>query len=67
VRKETPKSREEDFVCMFCGRAGHLDEFCFCRKRIKNKSFDYARISYRNEFIDFSLHSYSRTLPRTPS
>jgi hypothetical protein len=29
VRKETPKSREEAFVCMFCDRAGHLDEFCF--------------------------------------
>jgi hypothetical protein len=25
VRKETPKSREEAFVCMFCGRVGHLD------------------------------------------
>jgi hypothetical protein len=29
TRKETPKSREEAFVCMFCGRAGHLDEFYF--------------------------------------
>jgi hypothetical protein len=29
ARKETPKPREEVFVCMFCGRAGHLDEFCF--------------------------------------
>jgi hypothetical protein len=29
VRKETPKPREETFICMFCGRAGHLDEFCF--------------------------------------
>jgi hypothetical protein len=28
-RKENPKPREEAFVCMFCGRAGHLDEFCF--------------------------------------
>jgi predicted nuclease with TOPRIM domain len=27
VRKETPKSREETFIHMFCGRAGHLDEF----------------------------------------
>jgi predicted nuclease with TOPRIM domain len=32
VRRESPKSREEDFVCMFCGRAGHLDEFCFRHK-----------------------------------
>jgi hypothetical protein len=29
VRKETPKPRDEAFVCMFCSRAGHLDEFCF--------------------------------------
>jgi hypothetical protein len=29
VKRETPKSREEVFVCMFCGCAGHLDEFCF--------------------------------------
>jgi hypothetical protein len=29
ARKETSKLREEAFVCMFCGRAGHLDEFCF--------------------------------------
>jgi hypothetical protein len=31
VRKETPKSRKKAFVCMFYGRAGHLDEFCFWR------------------------------------
>jgi hypothetical protein len=29
VRKETLKPREEAFICMFCGRAGHLDEFYF--------------------------------------
>jgi hypothetical protein len=29
VKRETPNPREETFVCMFCGRAGHLDEFCF--------------------------------------
>jgi hypothetical protein len=29
VGKGTPKPRGEAFVCMFCGRAGHLDEFCF--------------------------------------
>jgi hypothetical protein len=27
VRKETSKPKEEDFICMFCDRAGHLDEF----------------------------------------
>jgi hypothetical protein len=29
VRKETPKQREEAFVCMFCGRVGHLYDFYF--------------------------------------
>jgi hypothetical protein len=29
VRKETPKTREEAFICMFCDCASHLDEFCF--------------------------------------
>jgi hypothetical protein len=29
VRKEITKLREEAFVCMFCGCAGHLEEFCF--------------------------------------
>jgi hypothetical protein len=29
ARKETTKLREKTFICMFYGRAGHLDEFCF--------------------------------------
>jgi hypothetical protein len=29
VKRETPKPRDDAFICMFCGRAGHLDEFCF--------------------------------------
>jgi hypothetical protein len=29
VKRESPKPREEAFVCMFCVHAGHLDEFCF--------------------------------------
>jgi hypothetical protein len=28
VRKEALEPRYEAFICMFCGRAGHLDEFC---------------------------------------
>jgi hypothetical protein len=65
VRKETPKLREEAFVCMFCGRAGQLDEFCFRRKRIEKRHFDYARNSYCNEFTDFPPRSYSRAPTRT--
>jgi hypothetical protein len=67
VRKEIPKPREEAFVCMFYGRAGHLDEFCFRYKRIEKRSFEYARNSYRDELFDFPPHSYSCALPRTSS
>jgi hypothetical protein len=64
VRKETTKPREETFVCMFCGHASHLNEFCFHRKRIKKRQFDYVRNSYRNEFIDFLLHTSFCALSR---
>jgi hypothetical protein len=64
VKKETPKLREEAFVCIFCGRAGHLDEFCFQWKRIERRRVEYARDSYRDEFIDFPPHSYSHVPPR---
>jgi hypothetical protein len=46
---------------MFYGRAGHLDEFCFRRKRIEKRRVDYARNSYHDEFIDFPSHFSSRT------
>jgi hypothetical protein len=67
VRKETHKSREEAFVCMFCSRGGHLDEFCFRRKRIERRCFDCAKNSYRDEFSDYLPHSFSHTLPHTSS
>jgi hypothetical protein len=51
-------------VCMFCDHAGHLDEFCFPRKRIERRCVEYARDSYRDEFIDFPPHSYSHVKPR---
>jgi hypothetical protein len=63
VRKETPRLREEAFVCMFCGRVVHLNEFCFRRKRIEGRHVEYARNSYRDEFIDFPPHSYSHVPP----
>jgi hypothetical protein len=64
--KESPKPREEAFVCMFCGRAGHLDEFCFRHKRLERRCFEYARNSYRDEFFDFPP-PYSRASPHTSS
>jgi hypothetical protein len=75
ARKESPERREEAFVCMFCVRTGHLDEFCFRRKRIERRYIEYARDSYRDGFIDFPSrsyshvppHFYSRASPRTSS
>jgi hypothetical protein len=67
ARKETPKPREKTFVCMFCGRVGHLEEFCFRRKRIEMMRFDYARNSYCDEFSNFLPRSFSRALPHTSS
>jgi hypothetical protein len=49
---------------MFCGRAGHLDEFCFWPKRIEMRRIEYTRDSYRDEFIDFLSRSYSHVPPR---
>jgi regulator of replication initiation timing len=63
ARKESPKPRQEAFVCIFCGRAGHLDEFCFRRKRIERRHVEYARDSYRDEFIDSPSRSYSHVPP----
>jgi hypothetical protein len=67
VKRESPKPREEAFVCMFYGHAGHLDEFCFRQKRIENRHFEYARNSYHDELFEFLPHSYSRASPRTSS
>jgi hypothetical protein len=67
VRKETPKPREETFVYMFCGRAGHLDEFCFRRRIIEKRRFEYARNSHRDEFFDFSPRSCSCASRHTSS
>jgi hypothetical protein len=67
ARKETHKARDEAFICMFCGRAGHLDEFCFRQKRIERSRVEYARDSYRDEFFDVPPQSYSRIPPRTYS
>jgi hypothetical protein len=63
ARKQSPKPREKTFICKFCGRAGHLDVFCFWRKRIERRCVEYARNSYHDEFIDFPPRSYSHVPP----
>jgi hypothetical protein len=67
VKRESPKLREEAFVCMFCGGAGHLEEFCFRRKKIERRRVKYAKNSYRDEFIDLLPHSYSHVPPHSNS
>jgi hypothetical protein len=67
VKKKNPKPRKKAFVYMFCGRTCHLDEFCFRRKRIEKRRFDYARNLYHDEFSDFPPRSVSRASPRTSS
>jgi hypothetical protein len=49
---------------MFCGRVDHLDEFCFRRKRIERMRVEYARDSYRDEFVDSPPRFYSHVPPR---
>jgi hypothetical protein len=49
VRKEIPKSREEAFVCIFCGRAGHLGEFSY-----------FLPHSYSRALSHTSSHALSR-------
>jgi hypothetical protein len=64
VKRESPKPREEAFICMFCG---HMDEFYFRRKRIERRRVEYARDSYRDELFDLPPRSYSHVLPRSYS
>jgi hypothetical protein len=52
---------------MFYGHAGHLDEFCFRRKRIERRRVEYARNSNHDKFFDFLPQSYSRAPSRSYS
>jgi hypothetical protein len=67
VKKETPMPREEAFVYIFCARASHMDEFCFHRKRIEKRCFEYTRNSFHDKFFNFPPRSYSHASPRTSS
>jgi hypothetical protein len=60
VKKNTQNPSEEVYICMFCGHASHLDEFCFRHKRMEKRCMDYTRNSYHDEFINFPPHFSSR-------
>jgi hypothetical protein len=55
VRKETPKPREEAFLCMFCGRVGHLDEFCFRVRGLRGGILIMPEIHIVMSFLIFRL------------
>jgi hypothetical protein len=66
VKKETP-NQERKLLCA-CFVAVLVTWMSFASvKRIEKRRFDYAKDSYRDEFIDFPSCSYSRALPRTSS
>jgi hypothetical protein len=62
VKKNNRNPSEKVFIYIFCGSAGHLDEFCFWCKRMEKRRMEYARNSYHDEFIDFLPHISSRAL-----
>jgi hypothetical protein len=62
VKKNTSNPSEEVYICMFYGRAGHLDEFCFQHNRMEKRRVNYARNSYHDEFTDFPPQFSSRAL-----
>jgi hypothetical protein len=41
-RVSQPKSHQRVFHCVFCGRDGHLEEFCFRRKRVEKREREWA-------------------------
>ena len=49
---------------MFCGYAGHLDDFCFRCKRLERWQREYLRNAY-HENIDFSPHFAPCATPRS--
>jgi hypothetical protein len=62
VKKNRPNRSDEVCISMFCGRTGHMDEFCFQRKRMEKRHVDDARNPYHDDFIDFLPHFSSRAL-----
>jgi hypothetical protein len=61
------QAKREAFVCMFYGCASHLDGFCFWRRRIEKRHFEYARNSYHDKFFDLLHHFYSHVTPHSYS
>jgi hypothetical protein len=51
VRKKPPSRERKPLFACVCGSVDHLNEFCFRRKRIERRHFDYARNSYHDEFF----------------
>jgi hypothetical protein len=61
-RKETPKPREEAFVCMFCGRAEYARD-SYCDEFIDFSPRSYSRVP-PSFYSRISPRTFSRALPQ---
>ena len=65
--KKAPKPKEtssktsprEEYICRFCGHAGHVDEFCFRCKRLERRQREYLKDAYLED-LDFLPRFASR-------
>ena len=62
AQSSMPKTKR-DFICMFCGREGHLDDFCFRRKRIERRQMALTRNTRHDEF-EFSSSRFASRASR---
>jgi phage FluMu protein Com len=63
MKRESLKPREEAFVCMFYGHAGHLDKLCFRCKRIERRRVEYTTNTHHvppRFYSRASAHTFSR-------
>jgi hypothetical protein len=55
VKKNTPNPCEEVCICMFCGRAGHLDEFSFSAREWRRGVWTMPETHFMMSLLIFHL------------
>jgi hypothetical protein len=63
-KERNPQAKRGSFYLHVLWPCWSLRRFFFRWKRIERRHVEYARDSYRDEFIDFLPHSYSHVPPR---